>query len=96
MEKFATFSGLVGLLFIILYIFCISILTADWLFSLFLKIEWYPQELLQKKENMHKKKLKKGNGNWKRIKNEPSQVLPVKSEKGKFISQSNQEARETW
>ena len=27
-------------------------------------------------------------------KNEPSQVLPVKSEKGKFISQSNQEARE--
>ena len=34
-------------------------------------------------------------GIGKRIKNEPSQVLPVKSEKGKFISQSNQEARET-
>ena len=59
MEKFATFSGLVGLLFIILYIFCISILTADWLFSLFLKKnEWYPQELLQKKENVYKMKLK--------------------------------------
>ena len=86
MEKFATFSGLVGLLFIILYIFCISILTADWLFSLFLKKnEWYPQELLQKMENVYKKKLKKGNGNWK--KNKKWTFLPVKSEKGKFISQ---------
>ena len=49
----------------------------------------------KKKENVYKKKPKQGNGNWKKNKNEPSQVLPVKSEKGKFISQSNQEARET-
>ena len=81
MEKFAAFSGLVGLLIH----FCKSISTADWSFFLVFENWMISSEVTTKKGKCAQEETKKGNGNWK--KNKKWTFLSVKSEKGKFISQ---------